>query len=97
MSKKRNTSLVAFHCPDALLTEIDDLAYMNMMDRTEYIVAAVGKFVEYVEGCEERKKQLLMQEVNALYTPDTNENGEVEEEYELFYADDSDGAKQHSS
>ncbi len=50
MAPKKNTSLVAFQCPDKLVTIIDGYSYENMMDRTEFIVAALSKFVEYYEN-----------------------------------------------
>ncbi len=76
MSKKRNTSLVAFQCPHQLLTEIDELAYVNMMDRTEFLVAAVAKFVEYVERREESTCGQLLEEASLLYMIDHIELGE---------------------
>ncbi len=78
--------MVAFQCPAKLLTILDDLSYENMMDRTDFIIAAISKFTEYYEkngeldlfsGMSEEEKSYLIEEgldEDALDAQETDES-----------------------
>ncbi len=87
MSRKRNTSLVAFQCPAKLLTMLDDYSYENMMDRTDFIIAAISKFIEYYEHNDELELFAGMSKEEQCYLL---EEGLAEEAFEAQETDESD-------
>ncbi len=98
MSRKRNTSLVAFQCPAKLLTSIDDFSYENMMDRTDFIIAAISKFVEYYEknGETELFAGMTEEEQSYLFEEGLDEadlEAQDEEESDFWSADEAEESK----
>ncbi len=76
MPESKETKLVMFHCPEDVRAEMDALCEHNMIDRTEFLLQAIYKMMDYLESQQE------MQPASMPYP-------ELEEEV-LMAADDSD-------
>ncbi len=49
MPEAKDTKLVMFHCPEDIRAEMDALCEHNMIDRTEFLLQAIYKMMEYLE------------------------------------------------
>ncbi len=50
MSDSKDTKLVMFHCPEDIRAEMDALCEHNMIDRTEFLLQAIYKMMDYLEN-----------------------------------------------
>ena len=50
MSEAKDTKLVMFHCPEDVRAEMDALCEHNMIDRTEFLLQAIYKMMDYLEN-----------------------------------------------
>ncbi len=48
MSDATDTKLVMFHCPEDVRAEMDALCEHNMIDRTEFLLQAIYKMMDYL-------------------------------------------------
>ncbi len=49
MPEAKDTKLVMFHCPEDVRAEMDALCEHNMIDRTEFLLQAIYKMMDYLE------------------------------------------------
>ncbi len=77
MPEAKDTKLVMFHCPEDVRAEMDALCEHNMIDRTEFLLQAIYKMMDFLESKQDE------QDTDAETTyPD-------QEEDVLFAAEDS--------
>ncbi len=50
MPEAKDTKLVMFHCPEDVRAEMDALCEHNMIDRTEFLLQAIYKMMDYLES-----------------------------------------------
>ena len=50
MPEPKETKLVMFHCPEDVRAEMDALCEHNMIDRTEFLLQAIYKMMDYLEA-----------------------------------------------
>ncbi len=50
MPESKDTKLVMFHCPEDVRAEMDALCEHNMIDRTEFLLQAIYKMMDYLES-----------------------------------------------
>ncbi len=50
MPEAQETRLIIFHCPNDVRTEMDTLCELNMIDRTEFLLQAIYKMMDYLES-----------------------------------------------
>ncbi len=50
MPEAKDTKLVMFHCPEDIRAEMDALCEHNMIDRTEFLMQAIYKMMDYLES-----------------------------------------------
>ncbi len=50
MPEAQETRLIIFHCPNDARTEMDTLCELNMIDRTEFLLQAIYKMMDYLES-----------------------------------------------
>ncbi len=53
MPEAKDTKLVMFPCPEDLRAEMDALCERNMIDRTEFLLQAIYKMMDYLESQQE--------------------------------------------
>ncbi len=53
MPEAKDTKLVMFHCPEDVRAEMDALCEHNMIDRTEFLLQAIYKMMDYLESIQE--------------------------------------------
>ncbi len=53
MPEAKDTKLVMFHCPEDIRAEMDALCELNMIDRTEFLLQAIYKMMDYLESQQE--------------------------------------------
>ncbi len=80
MPEAKDTKLVMFHCPEDVRAEMDALCEHNMIDRTEFLLQAIYKMMDYLEN-----KQGALNAQAAVSYPEAEE-----EEEALLAAEDSD-------
>ncbi len=78
MHEAKDTKLVMFHCPEDVRAEMDALCEHNMIDRTEFLLQAIYKMMDYLES-----QQVGFNAEAATAYPEL-------EEMVLFAAEDSD-------
>ncbi len=50
MPEAKDTKLVMFHCPEDVRAEMDALCEHNMIDRTEFLLQAIYKMMDFLES-----------------------------------------------
>ncbi len=50
MPEAKDTKLVMFHCPENIRAEMDAICELNMIDRTEFLLQAIYKMMDYLES-----------------------------------------------
>ncbi len=56
MPENNATKLVMFHCPEDVRAEMDALCEHNMIDRTEFLLQAIYKMMDYLEAQQEQQE-----------------------------------------
>ena len=54
MNEPKETKLVMFHCPEDVRAEMDALCEHNMIDRTEFLLQAIYKMMDYLESQQDK-------------------------------------------
>ncbi len=57
MPDVKDTKLVMFHCPEDVRAEMDALCEHNMIDRTEFLLQAIYKMMDYLESQQEESEE----------------------------------------
>ncbi len=58
MPEAKDTKLVMFHCPEDVRAEMDALCEHNMIDRTEFLLQAIYKMMDYLEAQQQEQNAI---------------------------------------